>query len=570
MTRCSMATLLRHGGGAFLLWAALSGPCLAQDKTDKARDKAQADQDVVFKALSDELARAQGLFMEKMDKPYYLQANSNEIERFSVSASFGAITQKGGGVNRSLSTKIRVGTPDLDNTNFSGGGSSFGFRRGRGGFDPQEADYDAFRQRLWKLFDSDYKSAVETISKKRAFLETNNVEDRQPDFGEAPVEDLILPRGTLKMDKARWTQVVKRVSAVFRNYPYVYQGTASFRGRLSHQYFVSTDPARHLFSKQSVGFRIQAQTQAEDGMLVSADYRVDARTEAGLPQEKELIAAAKQVAEELKQRMEADKAENYMGPVLFVGEAAGTLFLRTVGDTLSNPRQRLGGSSSQRGRLIDRLGKRIATKLLSVRDDPTQKTWNGRPLFGYYPIDDDGVKPQPIDLISRGVLQTYFMSRVPTRHLKETNGHSRAGKGSVGNLFVKATETTTLEELTQQLLELASEEGLDYGILVESFTSSRGLGGESGSISLPSPRKIYKVYEDGRKVPIRGGSFKKTSYRILKDLVAIGDDPYLLNTTQRGQQVSVVAPSVLVESLELREPKKEFTKPPVLPRPELD
>ncbi len=59
------------------------------------------------------------------------------------------------------------------------------------------------------------------------------------------------------------------------------------------------------------------------------------------------------------------------------------------------------------------------------------------------------------------------------------------------------------------------------------------------------------------------------SYGVLRDIVALGDDPTLVNTQQFGQLVSVVAPSVLVSELEMRRPREEHQKPPYSTRPEM-
>jgi predicted Zn-dependent protease len=214
----------------------------------------------------------------------------------------------------------------------------------------------------------------------------------------------------------------------------------------------------------------------------------------------------------------------------------------------------------------------VAVKQLTVRDDPTQKLWRGQPLLGHYPVDDDSVAPQPITLVEKGVLKTYFMSRVPTEKVKESNGHSRAGSGSVGNLFVETSEPMSREAMKKKLLELAHEEDLEYGLLVEEFDDygeGRGYGGGSSAVSFPVPLVVWRVYPDGREELERGTRFKPATFRLLKEIVALGDDPTLTNTMQRGQRVSVVAPSVLVRVMELQKQREEFERPPQLPRPEL-
>lgn len=528
--------------------------------------------DPVLRALRDELSRAQQLKMDRMDRPYFLSAAVNEVESFNVQASFGALVSRGGGKDASNTVEVRVGDPNLDNTNFSDRDDfSFLMRMDRGGAgDPAEPDYDALRQALWLKFDDAYKAGVETIAKKRAFLETRQVRDRPPDFGPAKTVSLLLPRETFSADEARWTQLVKRASAVFRGSAVSQSGEAGFRSELMHQTLVTSDPAEHRFAERTVAFNLRATAQAPDGMEVEARYQAAGRTEKDLPSDEELVKAAKGVAARLEALVKAPvAADDYVGPVLFVGRAAGTFFLRTVGDPLSQPRSDLGDARS--GRLVERLGKHVAVKQLTVRDDPTQREWRGQPLLGHFPVDDDSVAPVPVSLIEQGVLKSYLMSRIPTEGVRASNGHARAGQGSVGNLFVETSQPTPRAQMKKKLVELAQEEDLEYGLMVEELDDfeGRGFGGSPSGVSLPPPLLVWRVYPDGREVLERGARFKPATFRLLKEIVQMGDDPALLNTQQRGQRVSVVAPSVLVRLMEAQKQREEFERPPTLARPSL-
>jgi len=534
-----------------------------------AQGPAKKDDDVVLRALVDELERAKALKMESLDAPYYLAAFSNDTDSFNVNASFGALLHKGGDVRRALNVTVRVGSPVLDNTNFMDRADHFG-----GGSVPVEADYDALRHALWLRFDGAYKAAVESLARKRAYLETNDVMERPPDFGAAPVATVLLPREKLTVDRERWTKLVKRASAVFRDHPLVYAGTASFQASVSHQCFASTDPALHRFAEQRADLFLTAETQSADGMELKARWSVAGHVESDLPRDEEVIQAAQAVATRLEALAKAPVLpEDYTGPVLFTGRAAAVFFLETVGEPLSEPREVLG--EMRQGRLVDRLGKHIATPLLTVRDDPNQKAWKGKPLMGTFPVDDDGVKPQVITLVEKGVLKTYYMSRVPTQRIKDSNGHSRAGHGSVGNLFVEGAAPQSRDALKKQLIQLAKEDDQAYGLLVDDFDDGAegrfffGGGGGAGNVFLPTPTAVYRVFLDGREELVRGASFKPVSFRVLKDIVALGNDPLVVHSQQRGQYVSAVAPSVLVKELEVKRPKDEFEKPPLTPRPTL-
>ncbi len=518
--------------------------------------------DVVFRALEDELSRARTLKMSKAERPYYAVAFYNEEESFHASASFGALQSRGRDRRGQLSAHVRVGSMKLDNTNFAGGDGS-----GRSFSAPAEPDYDALRQALWLRFDEAYKSALETIAKKRAYLETTKVEDRPDDFAPARVESLVQPYRKLEVDEERWVKLVKRASAVFRAFPLVQAGTVSMRASVAHQTMVSTDPAHHRFGESTVQLTVSAQAQAPDGMELFAQWKADGRSESELPSDERIVEEATKVAKRLEALARAPvAAEDYTGPVLFVGRAAGIFFLQTIGEPLSRPRDELGGS--RQGRLVDRAGKHVTRKFITVRDDPNQTAWKGVPLFGHFPVDDDGVKPSAITLVDKGVLKTYFMSRVPTKKVRESNGHSRAGHGQVGNLFVETSEPTPRQALKMRLLKLAAEEDLEYGLMIEELDEGR-LPVSLTNVQLPPPLVAWRIYHDGREMLERGASFKPANFRVLKDIEALGDEPTVVNTSHRGQQVSVVAPAVLVRLLELQRTREEFEKPPLLARPPL-
>lgn len=534
--------------------------------------------DPILQTLADEVSRAMTLKMAPQgskdpERPYYARAYLNTDAQFSVWANFGAQYAPAQGQQVKLGTAVRVGSPDLDNTNFQAGG--FGFGMGEGRFSqPAELDLDAVRRTLWLQFDMDFKRAVEAIARKRAYLETNQVKERIADFAYAPPDKVLLDQQPIpKVDLDKWGGIVKRASASCRAFASPHSCVAGINGKTGCQRLVASDGAAHRFCETRIEVYVQANGQAADGMPVGADWKQYYRTEADLPSEAELTAKVKEMGELLEKKLKAPApTEDYAGPVLFTAEAAPAFFLSALANPLSQPRESLG--ASEQGRLIERLGKHIAVSQLSAFDDPTQPTWTSPagkvfPLFGYFPVDDDGVKPQTIMLVKDGVLQTYYMSRLPTRRIAKTNGHARNEQGSTGSLFVSTSQPKPLAELKKKLVELAKEEDLDYGLMVSRLPQAWESRPDT-SLKLPNnPLLVWRVYADGREELIRGPAFRPTTFRVLKDIVMMGDDPTLLNTEQFGQQVSAVAPSTLVKLLELNKPRDEYGKPPVLPRPAL-
>ena len=534
-------------------------------------------QDPLLVAMKAEVARAMTLRTParpgdaaKPERPYYAEATVSTTDTLELRADLGAAFAPSGGRRVYVNGSVRVGSWDFDQTNFSGGGFDLSTSRVS---PPAEEDVDAVRRALWLAFDGSYKGAVETIARKRAYLKSNEVKELIPDFSKVKPQVLLLESAPAPLpDAGRWSGVLQRASAACREFPSPHSCTVSLSGTSSCQRKVSSDGAVQRWCERRLVLTVNALAQAKDGMSVGWEWRAHAADEAGLPAEAELVQRVREVGQVLEAKVKAaPPAEDYVGPVLFTGDAAPAFFLAAVGTPLSAPRAALG--AEEKGRLIERLEKHVAPAGLTVVDDPTQRTWTSPqgatlPLFGFYPVDDDGVLPRPVTLIADGVLKTYFTSRVPTRRVKESNGHARGTSASVGSLFVRTDNPVPLAELKRKLVALAKEEDSEFGLLVSRLP--RGFERPSAtSLQLPNlPLRVHRVYADGREEVVRGYSFKPASFRVLKDLVGVGDDPVLLNTEQLGQQVSVVAPSVLVRLLELTRPGDD-SKPPVLPRPRL-
>ena len=91
-----------------------------------------AQDDVVMKAMRDEMARSMGqLQFQNMEKPYFISYRIEDIDATTVSATLGSLTASEPGHRRMLSVELRVGNYALDNSNyfsvrsFSGGMGMF-------------------------------------------------------------------------------------------------------------------------------------------------------------------------------------------------------------------------------------------------------------------------------------------------------------------------------------------------------------------------------------------------------------------------------------------------------------
>ena len=145
-----------------------------------------------------------------------------------------------------------------------------------------------------------------------------------------------------------------------------------------------------------------------------------------------------------------------MGPALFEPPAAAQFLAQLLGDNLRVPRKpvsdpnrpvNLVGSEFE-----GRIGSRVLPEWIDVLDDPTQSSYDGKPLAGYYAVRFGGCEAPSRERDREGVLKNFFTTRQP---MKDSAGRMgmRVSRGvrdqaaAIGNLFVKPAESTPLADL---------------------------------------------------------------------------------------------------------------------------
>jgi predicted Zn-dependent protease len=299
----------------------------------------------------------------------------------------------------------------------------------------------------------------------------------------------------------------------------------------------------------------------------SAAYSVNDMKD--LPAADKLLARATEMIGTLKDLRAAPVAdEEFRGPVLFSNHAAAAVFADLVGENIRGLKPNLGQPARTRGAFASSYKSRVLPDFLSVVDDPTQASFEGKPLLGHYEVDDEGVKAVPVSAVEKGKLVNYLMGRQPIRDFSSSNGHSRGRmparppEPSMGNLLVTASETVPRAELKKKLIELCQQREQPYGYYVETLSGLR------------DPRLLYRVWaKDGHEELVRGAVFADLDVRSLRnDLVAAGDDMYVTNRAENIPH-SIVNPSILFDELEVKRADRnkstlpEYLPPPIIPAP---
>jgi TldD protein len=253
------------------------------------------------------------------------------------------------------------------------------------------------------------------------------------------------------------------------------------------------------------------------------------------------------------------------------------------------------GGGAAANELEGRMGSRILPDSFTVVDDPEQTEWQGRPLFGHYLVDREGVPAKPLKLVDKGTLKSFLLTRQPVRGFEGSNGRARlpgnfgAATPTFSNLFVSSTDTIPASQMKKKLLDLVQQRSKPYGILVRrmdfpstgSVDEARRLlaGGQGSARPVSMPILVYKVYPDGREELVRGLRFRGFTAKSLRDILAAGDDstafefmdsaaPFaLVGASSFTTEVSVVAPSILIDDLELHPVEEELPKLPIVPAP---
>src|SRR5258708_7422564 len=133
------------------------------------------DNDHTLQAMRDEMERAKTRLELKIPnidqpvRPYYLEYRLLDLEVREVVAEFGTLLSSAHVRNRFMDVQARVGSYKLDSSNFVGEDAFRGFI-GPTGSVGIDRDYDSLRQDLLSATGAAFKEAVETYSRKQAYL----------------------------------------------------------------------------------------------------------------------------------------------------------------------------------------------------------------------------------------------------------------------------------------------------------------------------------------------------------------------------------------------------------------
>ncbi|MGI4829443.1 MAG: metallopeptidase TldD-related protein [Janthinobacterium lividum] len=505
-------------------------------------------------------------------RPYFLSYAVADAETLNITAQFGAIAQSSSNHTRTADVQVRLGSPGLDNTH--------GVHRTSALTTlplPLTDDEPAIERTLWYATNRGYGKALDALEKVKTEQQVRaKEEDTSADFSaDKPQIQVLAPALPLNVDKAMWEGRLREITAVFRGHDAVTYDMAILQAAHETDYFVSSEGARIAAPNQVARLIVVARSRATDGMELFRVETFEADATGRLPDQATVLAKTEAMAKNLDDLRVAPITEPYDGPAILSGRAAAVFFHEVLGHRLEGQRQR----GDEEGQTFTKLlGKPILPTFLSVADDPTIANFDGHPLSGHYLFDDEGQPAQRVQLVDKGVLKTFLMSRLPVASFASSNGHGRAETGKMptgrqGNLIVTSTKAVGDAELREMLKAEAKKQGKAYGLYFEDISSGFAVTTRSSPQAFQViPLVVYRVYVDGRPDElVRGVSIVGTPQAALSRIVATNDKPDIFNGECGAESgtvpVSAVAPAMLVSEIETQRQAQGTTRPPILAPP---
>ena len=532
----------------------------------------------VLTAMQAELDRSMAALSAADPAAYFISYTVSDRQYAEVSGSNGALLSSAENRARWLEVQSRVGTYQLDNTHKLGDRPPSWTSPGT--TVAVDDDIPVLRREIWRETDRQYRAASGALIKVKTSqqVQVQTAEGAAPDFSREEPHVSMGPRVEIHVDRKPWEERVRRYTAAFSKSPTVLNSIATFTALAMNQYQVNTEGTKLAFGQVHYRLELFVQTKAPDGMDIDRYTNFDWLDPKDAPDDKTVLESVQKLIQEAEALDKAPLVEPYAGPALLTGRAAAVFFHEVFGHRAEGFRQK---DISEGQTFTSKVGERILPDFISIKDDPTEASFGGQMLLGYYPFDDEGVPSVNVPLVDHGVLKTFLMSRSPLVNIPHSNGHGRRQLGYVpvarqGNLIVSSSQTMTNDQLRQKMIGLLKQQNLPYGLMIDDIEGGFTFTGRGQPQAFQvTPLVVYKVFADGRPDQIvRGVNIVGTPLVSLTKIVATGDKQEIFNgycgAESGSVPVSAVAPAILISEMEFAKKETSTDRPPILPPPAHD
>ena len=330
------------------------------------------------------------------------------------------------------------------------------------------------------------------------------------------------------VEEETWKSRVRDLSALFAPHKEIIGSSAEFFRVQGYYYLVNSEGTRLKVPESSLHFQARATALAADGMTLRDTVGYHALGTDDLPPEEPSCGAGSRASPRTSRRccgrrwpsLTPDRCSSNRRP-------PPNCWPSCWAETSPSGAARLGARTSRPVRrpaiLKGAWVHESFPEWMDVMDDPTAAEWHGRRLLGHYVVDLEGVVPQPLILVEKGLLRNFLTTRQPVKGAHQSNGRASlrgsfgANAASFGNLFVRASQSSDsagVEEEAASILPAVARS--PTACWCGRWTSRRRppyprpgaccrvwhRTASSRPVSLPL--LAYRVYPDGREELVRG------------------------------------------------------------------
>ncbi len=457
---------------------------------------------------------------------------------------------------------------------------------------PQDNNPFPIERHIWELEDEVFKEALKdyeenrknSIGSHKEHLEIKYFSKENPaTYYEDEPED--------KFDAEKWKDILREVSeSLIKDDIF---GTISDLTKKNYKrYLINSEGTRIV--DHSKTFRIELGAGIEyKGILLKSDEVFNEIEEKNLPDKEKLKEYAEGVIKELHIIKNAPQQNSGIYPTIIDGMNHSVIWHEAIGHGLEAERaddEENTSSDTVTTKCMTfkgKIGDQLTDPSISVYDDPTDENLNG-----HYKHDAEGVPGQRVALVKNGILENFLHSRETagkfwnklkrdeeagklSYELKErirSNGHARTYSNRdplprMANIVVESEDNYSIDELKEMLFEECRKSGLEYGIMLKESTG--------GEVDLENcyfhifPKKIFRLYTDGRMERVKGCYIVDTPLNVINNIKATSNYYEIFRGYCDAESGLIpnagVAPYAFVDSMHIEPFPREFDKTFSLP-----
>ena len=541
---------------------ALLPPPLQASGNKKSVGPGHSDDEVFFAAMNDEMKRStDSLCMEGCDKPYYVDFSTIRYREYGVTGELGGVSLTEDTPWKTTATgHILLG--NYVRTNELPGQENFLSTNA-----PVQVDYDALRRTFWQISDVGYKEAVVLNAQKLSYLKQNplpvaltHVPDRQK---VEPCTYIATDSLKTQPDIHEMECLARNLSAVFKDYPFLYNTSVKINCELMTTYRLTSDGVRLKVPHNQLTVTMVASFMDSDQVTLGDNLVLPYESWDEMPSADVLKARVKQFADGcMALRGAPAMPEYYRGPVLYTNEAAlDCIYNNYISDNsfIAN-----AGTDEDDSSLGQKLGKQVIDPRFSLVNRTDLQSYKGQPVFGHYSVDADGITPaKSMTIVDKGVLKMLLNHAVPAEYALASTGSARFsddinGDGTVtgfGALCIQAEDCTADKDMIKLLIKTARKQKLPYAYIVDV---------PQGQVR----ERVYQVnVKTGETTLMKTNSAQWPSTNEMQHVVAVSDKQSVYNFITPYTYSIIYPTGIIVDNIEMAKPSLKADRIPEIVYP---